>query len=60
MATIKEAITLKHQANLSEAIEEVSFAPGEEVTVLKEWSDHYLCKHADGRVFNIRKEKVEA
>lgn len=60
MATIKEAITLKHQANLSEAVEDVSFAPGEEVTVLKEWSDHYLCKNAEGRVFNILKDQVEA
>lgn len=60
MATIKEAITLKHQANLSEAVEEVSFAQGDEVTVLKEWSDHYLCKNADGRVFNIQKDHVEA
>jgi len=60
MATIKDAITLKHQANLSEAVEDVSFAPGDEVTVLKEWSDHYLCKNADGRVFNIEKDHVEA
>ena len=60
MATIKEAITLKHRANLSEAVEDVSFVQGDEVTVLKEWSDHYLYKNADGRVFNILKAHVEA
>ena len=60
MATIKETITLKHQANLGEAVEDVGFQAGDEVTVLKEWSDHYLCKNADGRVFNILKDQVEA
>ena len=36
MATIKKAITLKHQANLGEEVEEFAFAEGDEVTVLNE------------------------
>ncbi len=60
MGTIKEAITLKHQANLGEEVEDVAFAAGDEVTVLKEWADHYLCKNDDGRLFNIPKPYVEA
>jgi len=37
MATIKEAFTLKYQGNINVEIEEVSFAAGEEVELLKEW-----------------------
>ena len=39
MATVKEAFTAKHQGNINVAIEEVSFSPGEEIQVLKEWQD---------------------
>lgn len=60
MATIKRSITLKHQANLGEEVEEVSFAEGDEVTVLKEWEDRLLCKNDEGKLFNIPKEAVEA
>jgi hypothetical protein len=60
MATIKQAITLKHQSNLGEEVEEVSFAEGDEVTVLKEWDDRFLCKNGDGRLFNVPKELVDA
>ena len=55
MATIKQAITLKHQANLGEEFEDVAFAEGDEVTVLNEWEDSCLCKSEDGRHFNISK-----
>ena len=60
MAQVREAITLKHRANLGEDVEEVSFAAGEEVTILQEWADHYLCKNDAGQVFNIPKDRVEA
>ncbi len=60
MAKVRSAITLKHQANLGEDVEDVEFAAGEEVTVLKEWADHYLCKNGEGQVFNIPKDQVEA
>jgi len=59
MATIKAALTLKHQANLGEEAEDLEFAAGTEVTVLKEWSDHYLIKDAAGRLFNVPKDSVE-
>ncbi len=59
MATFKQASTLKHQANLGEEVEEISFNSGEEVTVLKEWSDSYLVKNDAGQLFNIPKDQIE-
>jgi len=59
MATIKQDVTLQHQSNLSQEVEEVSLAAGETVTVLKEWKDRVLCKTADGKHLNVPKELVE-
>jgi hypothetical protein len=58
MATFKQALTLKHQSNLSEDVEEVRFEAGEEVTVLKEWDGRYLVKSDDGKLFNVAKDAV--
>jgi hypothetical protein len=55
---MKEACTLKAQANLGEEIEEVEFDAGDELTVLKEWANHYLVKDDDGKIFNIEKSLV--
>jgi len=60
MATIKKAITLKHQSNLGEDPEEVAFSEGDEVTVLNEWEDRSLCKNEDGLLFNIPKAQLES
>lgn len=60
MATIKKAITLKHRPNLGEDVEDVEFAEGDEVTILKQWEDRYLCKNEAGQLFNIPKECVQA
>jgi len=59
MARIRTAITLKHRANLGEDVADVSFSEGQEVTVLKKWADHVLCKNDEGQVFNIPKDQVE-
>ncbi len=59
MATIRQAVTLKHQPNLGEGVEEVAFQAGEEVTVLKEWETHYLVKNAKGQLFNVPKDRVD-
>jgi len=59
MATIKQDVTLKHQSNLSQEVEEITLAAGENVTVLKEWKDFVLCKNADGKHFNVPKDLVE-
>jgi len=59
MAKIKQALTLKHRANLGEQAEDVEFQQGEEVTVLKEWAESLLCKNEAGLLFNIPKEHVE-
>ena len=60
MATIKKAITLKHQSNLGEDPEDVAFSEGDEVTVLNEWEDRSLCKNEDGLLFNIRKAHLDS
>lgn len=56
MATVKEAFTAKYQGNKNASIVEVSFAAGEEVTVVKEWQgDSCLVKKGD-QVFNVAKK----
>jgi ComF family protein len=59
MATLKQDVTLKHQPNLGEEIEEISFEAGTKVTVLKEWSESSLCKNESGQLFNISKDLLE-
>ena len=60
MATIKKAITLKHQSNLGEDAEDVAFSEGDEVTVLNEWEDSSLCKNENGMLFNIPKVQLDS
>ncbi|MCP3986122.1 MAG: hypothetical protein GY723_17195 [bacterium] len=60
MATLKQDSTLKHQANLGMEVEEVTFTAGEEITLLKEWSDYYLVKNDAGQMFNIPKDQVRS
>lgn len=59
MAKLKQAITLKHTASAGSETEEIAFEKGEEVTVLKEWTDFYLAKNSDGKLFNIEKSLIE-
>jgi hypothetical protein len=59
MPTIKQAATLKHRSNLGEGTEDVSFAAGESVTILKEWQSSYLVKNGAGQLFNAPKDLVE-
>ncbi|HYB13519.1 MAG TPA: hypothetical protein VEG67_08605 [Myxococcota bacterium] len=59
MAKLKRAVTLKHQGNLGEAVEEVSFEAGEEVTVLKEFADRCLFKKSTGQMFTAPKDLLE-
>jgi hypothetical protein len=59
MAKLKQALQLKHQANLSEDVEDVALGAGESVTVLKEWQNHYLVKNGEGKLFNVPKSAVE-
>jgi len=60
MATIKQTITLKHQSNLGEEVDDISFSEGTEVTILKEWDDRFLCKNDEGQLFNIPKESIQS
>ena len=59
MASIKTDITLKHQANLGEDVEEIEFPAGSEVEILHEWTDYFLIKDDSGQIFNVRKDAVE-
>lgn len=56
MATVKEAFTAKYQGNINVEIVEVSFAPGEEVTVLKEWKGESCLVKKGDQVFNVPKK----
>ena len=58
MPTLTQTIVLKHQSNLSEGVEEVSFDAGDSVTILKEWQAAYLVKNATGQLFNVPKDLV--
>jgi len=59
MAKVRQAMTLQHQSNLGEGLEEIAFEAGEEVSVLKEWETRYLIKNAKGQLFNVPKDQVE-
>ena len=56
---IKSAVTLKHQANLGEDLEDVELAAGDELSVLQEWESAWLAKTSDGKLFNVKKELAE-
>ncbi len=56
MATIKDAFTLKYQGNINVEIEEVSFAAGEEVELLKEWKGETCLVKKGEQVFNVPKK----
>lgn len=59
MAKLKQALTLKHTSSMGSETEDVAFEKGEEVSVLKEWTDFYLVKNSDGMLFNIEKALIE-
>ncbi len=59
MAKLKQAVTLKHTASVGSETEDVAFEKGDEVTVLKEWTDYYLAKNSDGMIFNIEKALID-
>ena len=56
---ITSAVSLKHQANLGEDVEEVEFSEGDELSVLQEWEHAYLAKSSDGKLFNVKKDAAE-
>ena len=56
---IKNAVTLKHQANLGEDLEDVELSAGDELSVLQEWDTAWLAKSSDGKLFNVKKDLAE-
>jgi hypothetical protein len=59
VATINRNLTLGHRANIGEDVQQIEFSEGEEITVLQEWSDHFLCRSRDGLLFNVPREAVD-
>ena len=57
-AITKETVVL-HRLQKSSDSAEIRLAPGDPVSILKEWADHYLIKTSDGKVFNVRKDCVD-
>jgi hypothetical protein len=60
MATINKNITLKHQSNLGEEVSELDLTEGQELTILKEWDETYLCKNDAGQIFHVPKTNLTA
>ena len=59
MARLKRAVTLRHQGNLGEPVEEVALAAGEEVTVLHQFAERILFKTSTGQMFTAPKDVLE-
>jgi hypothetical protein len=59
MATLKADLTLKHRPTLGEDTQLHHYKTGTKFEILKEWPDHYLCKNAEGQVFNIPKQSLD-
>ncbi len=56
---IKNAVTLKHQANLGEDVADVEFDAGAELQVLQTFETAWLVKDDESRLFNVKKEQAE-
>jgi len=56
---LKGSLTLRHQANLGEDVEEVSFEEGSELQVLQTYRTAWLVKDEENRLFNVKKELAE-
>lgn len=59
MATIKQSITVGLVTTKDGDLEQVSFAAGDEVQVVKAWDAFYLVKDDEGHYYNLKKELVE-
>ena len=56
---ITGSVSLKHQANLGEDVEEIELSEGDELSVLQEWENAWLAKTSDGKLFNVKKDAAE-
>jgi hypothetical protein len=59
MAQIKEQCVLKFQTTKGGDMEETTFTPGTQVTVIKEWDHFFLIKDEHGHYYNAPKSVVE-
>ena len=59
MPVLTRNVTLLHRLQKSSDATEIHLRTGDQVTILKEWAEHYLIKTPDGKVFNVRKENID-
>ncbi len=59
MASVKKDVTAKYQTTKDADIEETSFKPGDQVTIVQTWQRHYLVKDRDGHFYNLTKDVIE-
>jgi SH3-like domain-containing protein len=60
MASIRQNVTLGHAPTKAADVGQVTLAAGTKVTIVREWKNHYLVKTAEGKLFNVTKEAVDA
>lgn len=60
MASIRQNVTLGHAPTKASGVSNVTLAAGTKVKIVKEWKNHYLVKTAEGKLFNVAKELVDA
>lgn len=60
MATVKEPFTSKYRGNINSEVVEISFKPGEEVQILREWKNESCLIRKGNQVFNVAKKYLNA
>ncbi len=58
MPAITQDVTLLHRLQKDAEPVPVEFHPGDQVSIIREWADHYLIRDGSGRVFNIAKSFI--
>lgn len=60
MAKILRSLTAGLLTNTTADLEQISFAAGDEVEIIKEWDHFYLVKDGDGHFYNLPKDAIQA
>jgi hypothetical protein len=60
VATVKEPFTSKYRGNINSEVVEISFKPGEEVQILREWKNESCLIRKGNQVFNVAKKYLNA
>ena len=60
MAKILRSLTAGLLTNTTADVEQVPFAEGDEVEIIKEWDHFWLVKDQSGHFYNLPKDAVQA